>query len=348
MKAGAREVESRLARPDPAIRAYLIYGPDRGLVRERADRLAAAVLEDPDDPFAISQLTDEDIKADPAALADAMTAMSLTGGARLVRLRISNESGGAPAAEFIKDLDAGKASAEAVLIIEAGDLTPRGKLRKTIEPSKTALSAPCYADDVRSLGELVDAALQEEGLRLDPDARAAWLPRLEGDRALARGEIEKMILFKGLRAQREGDDVIMPADIEAVAAGQGEAVLDAVTGPALEGLVPDADSAYARALSGGASPVGVLRALQRRLEQISALHAGGETAAMRTGAPRFGPAQAQFKRQSMIWAGKRLDKARDLAFQAERRVKRSGAPAEALVGELLLSLSRGAAQMRQR
>ncbi|WP_291843725.1 DNA polymerase III subunit delta [Maricaulis sp.] len=348
MKATARDADRRVSRPDPSIRAYLIYGPDRGLTHERAQTLVAAILDDPNDPFALTQLTEEDLKSDPAGLADAMAAMSLTGGKRLVRVRLNGETGSGPVIELIAALEKGSLAAEAVLLVESGDLTPRGKLRKTFEPAKNAIAIACYADTAHSLETLCEDMLKVEGLSLARDARDVWLPRLEGDRALARGEIEKLILFKGLREQRrDGDDVVTREDVEAVAADQGEAQLDSVLSPALLGLLEQADNAYHRSITAGGSAVGILRALQRRLDQLGAVHAaGGNDGAMaRSGAPRYGPQADAFKRQLSLWRGRRLDHARQLAFDAERAVKRSGAPAEALVGDLLIRLARGAAQM---
>jgi DNA polymerase-3 subunit delta len=348
VKLSPRDIDARIERPDPAIKAYLIFGPDRGLVHERADRLAGALLEDPNDPFALTQLTEEDLKADPASLADAMAAMSLTGGARLARVRLNGEAGNAPIGEVIAMIEADRNSVEATLIVESGDLTPRGKLRKTFEPARAAATMACYADSTGSLAQLADDALGHEGLTLSQAARTAWLPRLEGDRALARMEIEKLILYKGLREFRDSDESVEIADIEAIAADTGDAALDAIIGPIMNGMVADADNAYHRALSGGGSPVGVLRALQRRIDQLDAVQAAGgsDNAIARSGAPKFGPQAAQFKSQLRVWRGRRLDAARQLAFDAERAVKRSGAPADALVGELILRLARGAEKMR--
>lgn len=350
MKVQARDADARVKTPDPSIKAYLIYGPDRGLAHERASTLVKSVLEDPDDPFALTQLTEEDLKSDPAALADAMAAMSLTGGQRLVRVRLSSETGSGPIIDFISDLESGSVAPQTVLVVESGDLTPRGKLRKTFEPAKSAYSIACYADTAQSLGNLVDDLLKSENLTIAPEARINWLPRLEGDRALARGEIEKLILYKGLAGQRDPDDnQISLADIEAVAADQGEAQMDAVLEPALLGRLAEADKAYIRSISAGGSPVAILRSLQRRLDQLGAVQAaGGSDAAMaKAGVPRFGPPANAFKQQMSVWRGRRLDHARQLAFDAERQVKRSGSPAESLVSELLLRLARGAAQMRR-
>jgi DNA polymerase-3 subunit delta len=350
VKISPRDIDARIERPDASIQAYLIFGPDRGLVHERADQLAGSLLDDPDDPFSLTQLTEEDLKSDPAALADAMAAMSLTGGKRLVRVRLNGETGNGPICEMIAAIEVDQNSVEAVLIVESGDLTPRGKLRKTFEPARSAATMACYADSAGALAQLADDALHSEGLTLSQAARTAWLPRLEGDRALARMEIEKLILYKGLKGFRQDDDSVEIADIEAIAADTGDAALDAIIGPVMDGLVAEADNGYHRALSGGASPVGVLRALQRRIDQLDAVHSAGSSdqALARSGAPRFGPQAARFRNQLTIWRGRRLDAARQLAFDAERAVKRSGAPANVLVGELLLRLARGASKMRAR
>jgi DNA polymerase-3 subunit delta len=279
-----------------------------------------------------------------------MAAMSLTGGERLVRVRLNGETGSGPVLEVLAGIEAGEGRAEAKLIVESGDLTPRGKLRKAFEPARRGAAIACYADNLQSLGSLVDQMLGEEGLRLSSDARSAWLPRLEGDRALARGEIEKLILYKGLCNQRgEGEDEISAADIEAVAADHGDSALDGVIAPLFDGDVTGLDKAMTRAISSGMSPVAILRAMQRRLDQFGVVHAAGgnEAAIARSGAPRFGPQAAQFKRQMGFWQGRRLDAARQLAFDLERDLKRSGSPSEALIGELALRLARGAARARR-
>lgn len=344
MKLKAHEVDRALSRPDPDIQAFVIFGPDSGLVRERANQLAKALVDNPDDPFTVTRLTEEDIKADPAALADAMAAMSLMGTAPLVRVRLSGDM--AAVGTFLADLEKGDAQAEARLVVEAGDLKKSSKLRKAAEDGARFVAAPCYADNARDLVKLADDMLAAEGLSLAPDARAMLAPYLEGDRALARGEIEKLILFKGLATQREGEaGVIERTDIAAISAAGAEAALDQIIDPVFRGDPVAADRAYARALAAGVSPVAVLRVLQRRIDQFEIFHGGGGDAGAlaRAGAPRFGPPADAFKRSARAWRGRRLDQARRLAFDAERAVKRSGAPAEALVGSLVLRLARAAA-----
>jgi DNA polymerase III subunit delta len=342
VKANARDTGRWLTRPDPATRIFLVFGPDHGLVRERAGTLAGVLMNGQDDAFAVSRLTDDDLKSDPASLADAMAAMSLLGGARLVRLRLSGES--SPAANWLADFEKGDAPAEAKLVIEAGDMKKTSKIRKITESSKIMVAIPCYADNPRDLMKLAEDSLAAEGLSLTPDARAPLSAILEGDRQLARSEIEKLILYKGLKDQRQGDDTVTGEDISAVCASGAEAALDQVIDPAMLGEAEAVDRGYARAMESGISPVGILRALQRKIDQIDTVQtADGDPGALaRAGVPRFGPPADRFQRTARLWTGRRLEHARALAFETERAVKRSGAPAEALVGALLLRIAKGA------
>jgi len=55
------DIERFLKTPDAAFRAAVIYGRDRGGVRERADRLAKAVTANPDDPFDVALMTEDEV-----------------------------------------------------------------------------------------------------------------------------------------------------------------------------------------------------------------------------------------------------------------------------------------------
>ena len=92
MKLAAARVAAFLRRPDPEIRAVLFYGPDAGLVRERADAVARTVCPDLRDPFRVAELTGAALAADPARLADEAAQISLMGGSRVVRVREAGDA----------------------------------------------------------------------------------------------------------------------------------------------------------------------------------------------------------------------------------------------------------------
>ena len=163
-------IKAFLKARDKKIAAVLIYGPDNGLVRERAETLAKLVVEDFTDPFNYIELSDADLKGEPARLADEAAALSFAGGERVVRLKTTGEAAAKAAATLIDGLDGGHLKANALVIIEAGDLTPRSGLRKRFEKAKTAASLPCYVDGPGEVRDLATEQARNEDLRFEDDA----------------------------------------------------------------------------------------------------------------------------------------------------------------------------------
>jgi DNA polymerase-3 subunit delta len=327
--------------PDPKVVAVLVYGPDRGLARERANALLAAWKVDPADPFGLVEIGEDEVKGDVARLADELRAMSLTGGPRAVRLRAAGEATATTLKTVIADIDSGELDPAAHLLVEAGELASRSKLRAAFEAAGRAAAVACYEDDARSLGRLLDDAVRSAGLSITPEARARALPQLEGDRALARAEIEKLILYKG--SASEGP--ITPEDVDAIAAGAEPIALDDVVDAALGGDLPAADRAVALAMGAGVSAVGVVRAIQRRLYQLheadAVVRGGGDAAAAMRALrpPLFGPRQAAFRAQLSVWSGARLDGAIAETLRTETKLKTAGSADETLLSRLALALA---------
>ena len=79
MKAVKGQLERSLGRPDPAVRFYLLHGPDEAGSRALALGLLKS-LGDAEKFIIVGQV----IKSDPATLADEAGAMSLFGGKRAI------------------------------------------------------------------------------------------------------------------------------------------------------------------------------------------------------------------------------------------------------------------------
>ncbi|MBX2834579.1 MAG: DNA polymerase III subunit delta, partial [Micavibrio sp.] len=86
MKLSYREIEPFVKQPNPAARVILVYGPDYGLVKERAQIMGKTVIADLNDPFNAVTLSTDIILTDPARLNDEANAMSMMGGDRLIRV----------------------------------------------------------------------------------------------------------------------------------------------------------------------------------------------------------------------------------------------------------------------
>ncbi|PWE52721.1 DNA polymerase III subunit delta [Metarhizobium album] len=213
-------------------RIFIIYGPDRGLVSERAGLIAAGTKVPADDPFAFVKLDVTDLHGNAGRLLDEAYAIGLFGGQRLIWLRgVSNEK---PVIEAVQAL-IDKPPEDCTLILEAGDLKKGVGLRKLADGARSIASIPCYSDDGRALNALVDSELSSESLKITPSARHLLLEFLGGDRIASRNEIQKLALYcRGLDTVDEqhvfdiiGDASAISADdaVDAVLKGDKEGFL---------------------------------------------------------------------------------------------------------------------------
>ncbi len=184
------DIERFIARPDPGRPVVLVYGPDAGLVHERVERLVKASVDDPNDPFSLVRLNGDDLAGEPSRLVEEANTIPLFGGRRAVWVK----AGGRNFAAAVEALVAAS-SPDCRVIIEAGDLRRTAPVRAVCEKAKNAAALPCYADTEKSLAILIDDEMRAAGLTISPEARAALLPLLGGDRLASRSELHKLALF---------------------------------------------------------------------------------------------------------------------------------------------------------
>lgn len=355
MKLAGARANSWIKTPPLDCPGVLLFGPDAGLCAERADAIAKKFSPNPDDPFSTTVLSADDLAGDPARLADEMVAQSLLGDVRLIRLRLSHERNAAAISKTIKALDARPDMCAAKLIVEAGDMTPRSAIRKAFEGAKYFAAIPCYADSQADIAGMVRSTLRDLNIGIDPDALDVLVPLLEGDRRMARSEIEKLALYKGYGAEEAAQEKVKVslADIKILIGGAGSAGLDDIVFDAMMGNVKTMDASLRRALAGKINPHSVLAALQRhivRLHQASAAMAGGYSAdeAMRSlRPPVFVMRKNAFGSALRIWPEAALARAITQSLETEKMMKSTGAPVDALLGRLLIALSSFAARRKR-
>jgi len=337
MKLAGAQLANFLKRPDEAITVALVYGPDEGLVRERADLLVKAILGDAgDDPFRLALLTADTIRKDPASLADEAAAMSLMGGRRVVRVRDAAD-GISQALKHV--LETGR-SGDALLVLEAGDLGKSSSLRKLCEADAKAAVIPCYADGPREVASLIRETLQAQRIAIDDDTVEYLVGNLGSDRAVSRQELEKLVLYAGAGGRIELTDAV-------ASVGDSSALeLEDVIYDAMDGRTATIDGALSRLFLEGQAPVSIVRAVMRhaqRLHFCAAQVAGGQPldlAVRGLRPPIFFKYTDRFRRQAEQWPAERCERLLKRLTQAELDLKRTGYPDETLCRHLLIHISR--------
>ena len=127
-------------KPKPSVWAVLAFGEDPGLSSDAAHALIKAWTPK-GATMDVTTLDDDSIKKDPSLLFDGLEAVSLLGDPRVIRVRTSGDKIAALLIETIQKGDSQEEYYSARLIIEAGGLQKRSKLRAAAESASRR--APC-------------------------------------------------------------------------------------------------------------------------------------------------------------------------------------------------------------
>jgi DNA polymerase III subunit delta len=326
------EIENFLAGPNRPI--VLIFGPDAGLVRERAEALVRKSVDDPKDPFQLARLDGDDLSSEPARLLEEANTVPLFGGRRAVWIK-------AGARNFASALEALVAAPppSCRIVIEAGDLKRNAPLRAVCERAKNAAALPCYPDAAKDLIRLIDEEMAEAGLAISPEARAALIPLLGGDRLASRHEIRKVALFT------RGKKRVELEDVAAVVADASTLALDDLIDAAFAGRTGDVDVQFDKARTSGTTPGAILSAALRHVAQLHrarlSVDQGDSISQAVEGIQPF----VRFNRKAVVetalrtWTSARLQRAMARLGEAALEARRQSAMAEPIARRALLALA---------
>jgi DNA polymerase-3 subunit delta len=334
MEVKTAQADRFIANPPKTLTAALVYGPDAGLVQERAEKLMKSVVADLTDPFNVADFNESVLIADNARLFDEAAAISMMGGRRVVRVRGAGNALAELFESFLEDH-----AGDALVVVEAGDLAKSAALRKVFESDKTAAAIACYPDSARNLPDVVRDALRAEGFSIAPDALEDAASRLGSDRGVTRRELEKLMLYARGQKQITLDDVRAVMGDEAEA--RAESVADAAGGGDLAAL----DRELERLWISAATPTMVIRGAMGHFQKLLTVReATGRGEPMDTAMKRLRPplhfsrADA-FKAQAQRWNSDRLGEALDMLLEAEALTRTTGVPAEAVTGRTLMNIA---------
>ncbi|MBU6475048.1 MAG: DNA polymerase III subunit delta [Alphaproteobacteria bacterium] len=344
MKLQFRDIEPFAKNPPASALAVLVYGPDEGLVRERLDLLTKSVVEDIRDPFNVVEFSGDALADNPARLLDEARSISMLGGRRVVRLRDATEK----CAGAVKSALDGLKDGDNLVLVEAGNLAPKDKLRALFEGAKNAAALPCYVDDARSVSRVIADSFRAAGYACSGDALAHIAANVSGDRAVARSEAEKLVTYMGENKRITLDDAVAATGNSAVMS------LEDLAQCVAAGNFAQADRILVHVYSEGVEPVRVLRALQNHFLRLHVTKArlqqglDTETALKMLKPAVFWKVKDSFVAQLNGWSATQMEQALGALLEAEARCKRSGGVPETLCARAVLSLSQLGARINRR
>ncbi len=337
MKIATNQIENIVKNPPAEYIGYLIYGPDEGLVRERAKTIALSVVDDLQDPFNVVDLNSTNIAEDPAIIADEMGAMSMMGGRRLIRIR----DGDNKIADSLKSVLETASHFDNIIVIEAGDLKAGAKLRKIFENLKNTAAIPCYVEDAKDLSRVIVTRFNENNITIEPDAITKLSSMLVGDRIMAMNTVEKIITYIG-----SNRNIVTMEDIIACTEDSSELFMSDLVKSCLKGDVVKSDFLLKRLFSEGVFPVAICRAIYGYLDKIATtkIHIENgdslDRAMQKLRPPIFWKEKAEFKNIVHIWSLSKIVKIQKQILTIEAKLKENSISNNLLCDRLVFTIAK--------
>ncbi len=341
MKISSASAVRFIAAPDTKIGGVLLYGPDHGLVHSYARQLLKGRGE-------TTELRGETVQHDPAALHDAAYGSSLfagmDGGGSAIYLREVGERT-LPALEATLG---GSDASRNFIVVEAGELTSKSKLRAFFESNPHLAAIGCYAETGEQLGRTLSAAALAHKACFNPEALDYVIERMPPDREAQLQELDKLLTYVGADAKNEksAEKTISLRDVLATIGDAAEEDIYDLPWQVFGGEAVGTDRAVARLKEEGASEIQILRALLThalKLHQVQSLVDAGQSQSQAISSlrpPLFDRDKQRIGAQLRRWRLSALTRAISAINEAERLSKSTGYPGGVILGQLCLQLAK--------
>lgn len=327
-RVSSSDADKHSASPPKTWVAVLLFGSNSGLVRERADRAARAVVPDLNDAFRVADLGADVLRKDPARLGDEVGAISMFGGRRVVRVRDATDGLSETIGAFLED-----PVGDAFVVVEAGELTKTSSLRKLFEGAKSAGAIECYDDKPEDTARLIRETLDGIGWKAEPDALAYLSDALQTDRRLLRSELEKLSSYLG--AGKGGS--LTRAEAVMLIGDSGAVEADEIADAVVAGDLVKLDRLIAKANESGVSWTGVAGAALRLFQRLGSAAEGGGGGGSSWGRSSY--YEQRMQTQLVGWDHAKLTRAMMLLAECEAQTRTTGLPEAAIAQHTLFQVA---------
>lgn len=343
MKISPRDLETFLRAP-LRVSGVLLYGADAGQVRQRVVQITQQWLGAASDALARTEISGEELAADPARLSDELAAMSLMAPRRVILLREPGDS----ALPSITSALAARSADNFLIVYVTESLAANSKLRQWAERAGDIACLPFYKDEGAGLEGFIRDTLRGYGLRADAAVLRTLAAQLSGDRQIIVNELEKLSLYLGDEAES-----VPPEVVGSVVGENNDLSFDALNAAVAGGDVVMTCRLVDRLLAEGHHGLVLVRSLMRmlqRLEQIVLRRDAGEPVerildTLRP--PVFFKLRPQLSAHSARWPAAACAEALARLQALELECKRLGDDAAPVLAHALLSLAQLPASARR-
>jgi len=179
---------------------YLVYGQNKGLVREKSQTIIDTYK---DDQTEIIKFENDELITEPEKLTNEFNTFSLTAEKKILHILNTKDNLTETITNTITDHDS-----KNLIVFETSELTPRSKLRKFFEKEKHLGVLACYFDTERDVQELIETTFKKENMPVSRDIVLLITKHLGNERHIIKSELEKIILYLKDKKEFKEEDIL--------------------------------------------------------------------------------------------------------------------------------------------
>lgn len=200
MKIAAKDIDQFIANIPKNIKAILLYGPDIGLAKIRAEFIKKS-------RNLAAKFKYDQIKNNPSLFLDSLRSISLFGEdlskEKIAVIECSGTALNEPVLTVIKN-----GNYNGLLLFYAGELGPDSSLRKCFETNQNMAAIACYVEDQIAVSRILQQQFKQRQITCEAGLVQLLTNYIAiGDHALVLNEIEKIFLFLGEKKHIIIDDL---------------------------------------------------------------------------------------------------------------------------------------------
>lgn len=335
-------VNKYVKNPDPAIKCFVIFGTNEGMIADYTNQLAKAICPDLNDAFRVVTFLMDNLEKDMGQLYAEYNAQSLLGGRRVVIIKDGNNNLTAHLKEMFKN-----SSSDTLVIISSSSVNTKSSLTVYAKDNPEIGLISCYEDREASIYGFAKSYLEKSGVTIAADAMQLLCARLSSDRKASAGELEKLITYLDTRRNIVLND-IKTAISDTSSSSQEDLCYFTANGNSVKAI-----EAYRELLHEGEDAVGLTRNLTYHFFKLLNLVAGIEKGQSAESAIKtLRPPVMYFRKDDLvmqlkIWKRKDINSVLELLYKCERSCKTTNMPAEEILSYTILQIA-GAAKRLSR
>ncbi|MDE0766166.1 MAG: DNA polymerase III subunit delta [Amylibacter sp.] len=335
MKLTGAKAVSYFSKPDLSHCAILIYGADAMRVGlRRQELLKSLVGTKAEEEMRLTRISGADLRKEPSLILDSLKSIGFFPGPRAVFVETAADGVSSIIEGAIKEWREG----DACLVVTAGQLNARSKLRKVFEGPQNTVAIGIFNDPV-SDDEIISLAVKSKLTNFFGEAKKDLLSL---GRSLDPGDLNQML--EKLSLYKYNDDTpITSEDIEACTPATIDVGLDEVIHIMADAKSAEVSPILNRLFGQGVNPTTMCISATRHFRNLhlAATHpSGADIALSRARPPVFGFRKDRMVRQARSWGSSRLEKALSVLMDTDLSLRSSSKiPEQAMLERAFIRIS---------